>query len=134
VPECAAVRYYQLLPVALLALFATGLCVAIALVHLAKNKADKDYMDEEAVIDGLRNNVYDQWAWVDKDDRQEKFIKRMKALDERHEQAERQWQAAKDAAYARQGYIIIAGVVLFVIFVAVTIYMGRKSANEPSAQ
>jgi len=126
-------RSRQIVPIALLILFSIGLCIAIAFVQMAKNKANQDYMDEDAVIEGLRNNVYDQWAWVDQEDRQEKFVKRMNALDERHEQAERQWQAAKDAAYARQGYIIIAGVVLFVIFVAVTIYMGRKSANESSA-
>jgi ATP:corrinoid adenosyltransferase len=126
-------RSRQILPIALLALFAIGLGLAIAFVQMAKNQADQDYMAEEAIISQVRDEIYDAYAWVDKEDREEKLVKRMKNLNQRHEQAEKEWQAANAAAYTRQGYIIGAGIGLFVVFVAVTLYMARKSADNPQA-
>jgi Flp pilus assembly protein TadB len=126
-----AMRSRQILPIALLAFFAIGLFLAIAAVQMAKNQAEKDYMAEEARINEIRDEIYDAYAWVDKQDREEKFVRRMKNLDQRQQQAEKQWQEANAAAYTRQGYIIGAGIGLFVVFVAVTLYIARKSADNP---
>jgi Flp pilus assembly protein TadB len=128
-----AMRSRQILPIALLAVFATGLFLAIAGVQMAKNKAEKDYMEEEARIGEIRDEILDAYAWIDKEDREDKFVRRMKNLDQRQQQADKQRQEADAAAYTRQGYIIGAGIGLFVIFVAVTIYMARKSAENPQA-
>jgi uncharacterized membrane protein YvbJ len=124
-------RSRQILPIALLALFAIGIFLAIALVQMAKNKANQDYMAEEAIIADLHKNIDDTYMWVDHDEKA--FAKRMKALEERHEQAVKERETAFAVAYSRQGYIIYAGIFLFVVFVAVTIYMGRKSADSPQA-
>jgi hypothetical protein len=123
----------SILPLVLLSFFAVGLFLAVALVQREKNQANQDYMAEEADIEEIRNEIIESYMWVDSKDRQEKFARRMKNLEARHEQAVKQRDAAFAAAYSRQGYIIWAGVVLFIVFVAVTLYMGRKSADGPPA-
>ncbi len=129
----AGMRSKHILPLVLLALFAVGLFLAVALVQMEKKQANQDYMAEEAIIEEVRNEILDSYMWVDSKDRDEKLAKRMKNLEARHEQAVKQRDAAFAAAYSRQGYIIWAGVILFVVFVAVTLYMGRKSADGPPA-
>jgi ATP:corrinoid adenosyltransferase len=126
-------RSRQILPIALLAIFALGLGLAIAFVQMAKNQADKDHMAEDAIISEVRDEIFYAYVMVDKEDREDKFVRRNKNLDQRQQQADKQWQEAEAAAYTRQGYIIGAGVGLFVIFVAVTLYMARKSAENPQA-
>jgi hypothetical protein len=124
-------RSRQVLPLVLLGFFATALMLAVALVQKAKKEADQAFLAEEAEIGEIRNEIYDAYLLVDTKDREEKFVRRMKNLDSRDEQAFKRHNEAFAVAYTRQTYIFWAGVVLFVVFVVVTLYTARKSANDP---
>jgi CRISPR/Cas system CMR subunit Cmr6 (Cas7 group RAMP superfamily) len=124
-------RSRQVLPLVLLGFFATALMLAVALVQKAKNEANQDFLAEQAEFAERRNEIYDAYLFVDTKDRDEKFAKRMKNSEARYEQAVERRDEAFAAAYTRQSYIIWAGVILFAVFVVVTLYMARKSADVP---
>jgi hypothetical protein len=122
------VRTGYLLPLVLLGLFATALLLGIALLQKARNDANQDYLAEEAEIEEIRNEIVDTYLLVDTKDRDEKFARRMKNLESRHEQAVKRRDEAFAAAYMWQSYLIWGGTASFVIFVAVILYTARKSA------
>jgi NADH:ubiquinone oxidoreductase subunit 6 (subunit J) len=123
----AAMRAHQIVPVALLVLFAAALFVAIAFVQMGRNAANQEYMDAQARFDTLRKTVDGKFL---EDFDQEGFAARLRHIDEEEEKAEAKRQAALDRAAFWQNGIFLGGVVMFVVFVAVTIYTGRKAAAE----
>ncbi len=121
-------RFQQYLPGALLVLFAAALWGGIALVQMAKNRAEAEYLAETAAIDAKRVIVDRQFA-IDPDP--EQWAVRTKVLDEDQERADRKEYAALDVAKMWQMVVICAGFGMFIVFVGVMLYQARKSASAP---
>jgi hypothetical protein len=127
----AWVRARQIVPVALLAVFATALAGAVAFVHLAKTRATQDYLAAQADIERVQNDVIDKYTWGEFDQKKTEAL--MKELDRRREDAEEKREAALEAAYSRQSYITYTGVIMFLVLCAATAFLARKAALNPPA-
>jgi Flp pilus assembly protein TadB len=121
-------RKHQIVPLALLVVFAAVLFLAVAAVQMERKAAIQEYVDAEAKFKTQRETVVDIFFFEDFNEAN--FDVRMRFIDEAQDQAIAKQQAALDRAYTWNCWISAAGVVMFFVFVGVTIYTGRKAADD----